>query len=250
MEKQIPKVIHYCWFGGSPLPPLALKCIESWKKFAPEYEIKEWNESNFDVNVIEYTKEAYSLKKFAFVSDYARFWILYNYGGIYFDTDVELIKCIDPIIANGPFMGCELWTTQSFVDVSPVNAGLGIGVYAKHPLYKEFLDLYQNKHFTLSQPGTPQETVVTIISNHLKNYGLIKNNSIQCCQDILIYPKDYFCPIFPTDNKLKITENTVSIHHYAASWTTKQKKTLLQWIWQKLHLPKTDLRKRFLAKNE
>ena len=103
----IPKVIHYCWFGRNPLPPLAVKCIESWKKFLPGYEIKEWNEDNFDVNIIPYIQEAYEARKYAFVSDYARFYILYHHGGIYFDTDVEVIKSIDDIIERGAFMGCE-----------------------------------------------------------------------------------------------------------------------------------------------
>ena len=103
----IPKIIHYCWFGRNPLPELAQKCIASWKKYLPDYEIKEWNEDNFDVNIIPYTAEAYAAKKYAFVSDYARFWILYKYGGIYFDTDVEVIRPIDDIIAKGNFMGCE-----------------------------------------------------------------------------------------------------------------------------------------------
>lgn len=103
----IPRTIHYCWFGRTPLPDKAKICIESWKKFMPDYEIKEWNEDNFDVNIIKYTAEAYKLKKYAFVSDYARFWILYHYGGVYFDVDVELIKPIDDILARGAFMGCE-----------------------------------------------------------------------------------------------------------------------------------------------
>ena len=103
----IPKTIHYCWFGGNPLPEMAIKCIESWKKFLPDYEIKQWDESNFDVNMIPYAAEAYKAKKYAFVSDFARFWILYNYGGLYFDTDVEVIKPMDNIIAKGPFMVCE-----------------------------------------------------------------------------------------------------------------------------------------------
>lgn len=103
----IPKIIHYCWFGRNPLPELAQKCIASWKKYLPDYEIKEWNEDNFDVNIIPYTAEAYAQKKYAFVSDYARFWILHKYGGIYFDTDVEVIRPIDDIIARGNFMGFE-----------------------------------------------------------------------------------------------------------------------------------------------
>ena len=106
-ENSIPKIIHYCWFGRSPLPELAKKCIASWRKYFPDYEIKEWNEDNFDVNSILYTSQAYQAKKYAFVSDYARFWILYMYGGLYFDTDVEVIRPMDDIIQRGPFMGCE-----------------------------------------------------------------------------------------------------------------------------------------------
>lgn len=104
----IPKIIHYCWFGRNPLPPLAQECIASWRKYLPDYEIKEWNEDNFDVNAIPYTAEAYRQKKYAFVSDYARFWIMYHYGGLYFDTDVEVIRPLDDIIAAGNFMGFEL----------------------------------------------------------------------------------------------------------------------------------------------
>lgn len=103
----IPKIIHYCWFGRNPLPELAKQCIASWKRFLPDYEIREWNEDNFDVNIIPYTAEAYKQKKYAFVNDYARFWILYRYGGIYFDTDVEVIRPLDDIIAKGNFMGVE-----------------------------------------------------------------------------------------------------------------------------------------------
>ena len=108
MKGKIPKVIHYCWFGRNPLPKMAVKCIASWRKFLPDYEIKEWNEDNFDVNIIPYTKDAYADGKYAFVSDFARFWILYRYGGVYFDTDVEVIKPMDDIIGRGPFMGLEI----------------------------------------------------------------------------------------------------------------------------------------------
>ena len=132
----IPKVIHYCWFGHNPLPESAVKCINSWRKFMPDYEIKEWNEDNFDVNAIPYTAEAYQMKKYAFVSDYARFWILYQYGGLYFDTDVELIKPIDDIVEKGPFMGIE--ETCKIIPVNLVgyplvNPGLGISVEQGYP---------------------------------------------------------------------------------------------------------------------
>ena len=137
----IPKVIHYCWFGGNPLPEMALKCIESWKKFLPDYEIKEWNEKNFDLNICEYVKEAYQAKKWAFVSDYARFWILYHEGGVYFDTDVEVIKPFEDIIENGAFMGCEVTERKKKLNTDiAVNPGLGLGAPAGLSLYKEILE--------------------------------------------------------------------------------------------------------------
>ena len=131
----IPKVIHYCWFGRNPLPESAIRCINSWKKFFPDYEIKEWNEDNFDVNIIPYTSEAYEAKKYAFVSDYARMWILYHYGGLYFDTDVEVIKNMDDIVAKGSFMGIEVEYSEG--SIMSVNPGLGLGVIPHHRIYKE-----------------------------------------------------------------------------------------------------------------
>ena len=141
----IPKIIHYCWFGGNPLSELAQKCISSWKKYFPEYEIKEWNESNFNLQCCDYVKEAYEAKKWAFVSDYARFWILYHEGGLYFDTDVEVIKPIDDIINNGAFMGCERTGNYGL----GVNPGLGIGADPGISLYKEILDDYEKSHFIM-----------------------------------------------------------------------------------------------------
>ena len=130
----IPKIIHYCWFGRNPLPDSAKKCIESWRKFFPEYEIKEWNEDNFDVHLIPYVEEAYNAKKYAFVSDYARFWILYFYGGVYFDTDVEVIRPMDDILAKGGFMGVQ---HDYFL-----NPGLGMASVAYHQIYKFILYYY------------------------------------------------------------------------------------------------------------
>ena len=140
----IPKIIHYCWFGRNPLPELAQKCIASWKKYLPDYEIKEWNEDNFDVNIIPYTAEAYAQKKYAFVSDYARFWIQHKYGGIYFDTDVEVIRPIDDIIARGNFMGFETDPNSEKGDASnaSVNPGLGLGVAPGLGVIIKLLDYY------------------------------------------------------------------------------------------------------------
>ena len=143
----IPKIIHYCWFGRNPLPTSAKKCIASWKKFLPDYEIKEWNEDNFDVNAIPYTQQAYEAKKYAFVSDYARFWVLYHYGGLYFDTDVEIVANMGEIIARGPFMGIE--QGASLEGKPMVAPGLGLGVEAGHPLYERML---QHQDLKIGRP--------------------------------------------------------------------------------------------------
>lgn len=217
----IPKIIHYCWFGRNPLPPLATKCISSWKKYLPDYEIKEWNEDNFDINAIEYTKEAYAAKKYAFVSDYARFWILHQYGGLYFDTDVEIIRPIDDIVKRGAFMGCETnGGKDSQISVAP---GLGLGFEKGNSLLKELIVFYSNMHF-LKEDGTPNLsiTIVGHTTEYLKTKGLKNTSGIQEVEGIFIYPSEYFCPINVVTDKLHVTENTRSIHHYAATWQTKK----------------------------
>lgn len=226
----IPKVIHYCWFGKNPLPPLAVKCIESWKKYLPDYEIKEWNEDNFDVNIIPYTKEAYEAKKYAFVSDYARFWILYRYGGLYFDTDVEVIKPMDKIIARGPFMGCENEVGRDGAAALAVAPGLGLGVTPGLGLYKEMLDLYATLHFVRSDGSLNQKTVVQYTTEILCRHGLENANEIQKCAGIWIYPKEYFCPLDYDTKKRFDTENTYTIHHFAASWYSSKEKLRIKII--------------------
>ena len=164
----IPKIIHYCWFGRGLLPELAQKCIASWKKYLPDYEIKEWNEDNFDVNIIPYTAEAYARKKYAFVSDYARFWVLYKYGGIYFDTDVEVIKSFDEIVTKGNFMGFELDPNgeNSPKKYAPryafsVNPGVGLGMAKGHSFVKKMLDYYATLHFDTNELNPWYQTIVS-----------------------------------------------------------------------------------------
>lgn len=215
--KNIPKVIHYCWFGGNPLPPLALKCIESWKKYFPDYEIKEWNESNFDVNVIPYTKQAYAAKKYAFVSDYARLWILNEFGGVYFDTDVEATKSFKDIISNGAFMGLESCEDGGFAP----NPGLGIACSPSIGIYEDLIESYNTDNF-ISQEGKQNlSTIVIRTTDIMKKYGFIDENKIQVVGGITIYPTDYFCPKDFVTGKLTMTKNTHSIHWYDASWQPK-----------------------------
>lgn len=217
----IPKTIHYCWFGHNPLPPLAVKCIESWRKFLPDYEIKEWNEENFDINIIPYTAEAYKAKKYAFVSDYARFWILYHYGGLYFDTDVEVIRPMDDIIERGPFMGCESDANQSLG--LGVNPGLGLGVTPGLGLYQELLNYYEKLHY-LSSDGNiiEQQTIVHHTTKLLRQHGLSEVSGIQQVAGIYIYPYEYFNPTNLVTHRQHITSNTRTIHWYAATWRNKR----------------------------
>jgi len=193
----------------------------------PDYEIKEWNEDNFDVNSIPYIAEAYEAKKFAFVSDYARFWILYHYGGVYFDTDVEVIKPIDDILARGPFMGIEDIYPKS--DPYPlINPGVGIGVEAGHPFYKKMLDYYAGVHFLDDNGQMDQETVVRRTTRLLVEEGLQPRHEMQQVAGMWIYPKEYFNPLDDLTGKLVKTENTRSIHWYARTWQNRH--PLKQWL--------------------
>lgn len=225
----IPKVIHYCWFGGNPLSKDVEKCIASWRKYCPDYEIKQWNESNFDLNCCDYVKEAYQAKKWAFVSDYARFWILYHYGGLYFDTDVEVIKPMDDLIEKGSFMGEETGLPDN---KSECNPGLGLAAAPGLGLYKEILDYYSTQHFLNPDGSTNLLTVVERTTEILKLHGFKGDGSIEEVDGVLIYPPDYFCPMNYRTGKIKITKNTRSIHHYSATWQSSydQFKTKLQHV--------------------
>lgn len=225
MNDDIPKIIHYCWFGKNPLPELAQKCIASWKKFFPDYEIKEWNEENYDVKKIPYTAQAYEARKFAFVSDYARFDILYTYGGIYFDTDVEVIKPFDEILKRGAFAGVE-----RAGDAGSLNAGLGLASPAASPVYKEILDSYKESSFLRKDDSMDLTTVVERVSNIFKKHGLKDVNEPQKVAGVTVYPVEYFCPKNYTTGELKITDKTVSIHWYDASWVDEWNKKFITYI--------------------
>ena len=213
----IPKKIHYCWFGRNPLPDSAKKCIASWRKFLPEYEIIEWNEDNFDVNSIPYTAQAYEAKKYAFVSDYARFKILYEHGGLYFDTDVEVIRPMDDIIANGPFMGFEIDPNKNCPN-GAVAPGLGLGAVAGMVIYGQIIKAYDGFRFIDENGNLNQTTVVSYTTDILKRAGLSAQPGIQTFSGLTVYPKDYFNPFDDNTGRLKITNQTRSIHWYSKTW--------------------------------
>lgn len=207
----IPKVIHYCWFGRGQMPDLAIKCIESWKKYLPDYELKLWNEDTFDLNMNRYAKEAYESRKFAFVTDYVRLYALYNEGGIYMDTDVEVLKSLDDLLVLPAFSGYESNKVSLFPTGLMASQKGGIWV-------KEQLDYYDNVHF-LKEDGTYDMTPNTrIISDIMINNGFILDGKYKVYKNNMhAFPKDYFCPKTST-GVLKLTKNTYCIHHFAGSW--------------------------------
>ena len=222
----IPKRIHYCWFGKAPLTKEAQKCINSWKKFMPDYEIIKWDESNFNINFCTYVQQAYQLKKWAFVSDVARFHILYTQGGIYFDTDVELIKSLEPIINNGGYIGLEkkepIVSTISLE--LPANPGLGMAAPPGLELFKEILHYYKTESFLDKQGNFSGKTVVHITTETLIKHGLSNTKFPQFIDGLFIYPDDYFCPLDRNTGILNITNNTYSIHWFSASWLSNNSK--------------------------
>jgi hypothetical protein len=215
----IPKTIHYCWFGDNPKSELIKKCIESWKEFAPDFDIVEWNETNFDISKYKYAKQAYEKKNYAFVSDVARFDVLNTYGGIYLDTDVELIKPIERLLNNNLFMGYD--------QKGLIATGLIMGSEPKKEMLEEILEYYSKKSFLL-QNGLPDNTtVVTIVSDILKGNGFILNGDYyEDPSTLTLYPSELFDPFDYENDRMKITDSTISIHHYAASWKSENDKRI------------------------
>ena len=214
----IPKVIHYCWFGGNPLPPLAKKCIASWKKFCPDYEIICHDESLFDVSQNRYAREAYDAKKWAFVSDYARLKILYDHGGIYLDTDVELLKPLDDLLEEG-FLG--------FDDNGVIATGLGFACEAGNPLIGALLADYEEIPFLLPDGKFDLTPCPDRNAKVLRAMGLDTSVQSQVFCGIRLYPEEYFCPMKYVSGKLRVTENTYSIHYFSASWISPAAKRTL-----------------------
>jgi len=204
----IPKIIHYIWVGGKPLPKFAEKCIESWKKYCPDYEIKRWDESNLDIEKYKFVKDAYEAKKYAFASDVLRCEILYNYGGIYLDVDVELIKALDDLLKNKSFGGIE-----SSLSIAP---GLIWACEKGDKNIEDILKIYEKIDFKIENVNSL--IIGDIFTEYFMKKGFVKENKTQDLGDAVIYASEYFSPINTITNKKKITKNTYSIHWYNASW--------------------------------
>ena len=205
---QIDKLIHYCWFGNSEIPEHLQKCIDSWKHYCPDYKLVRWDESNYDISKNKYMKDAYDAKMWGFVSDYARLDVIYNYGGFYLDTDVELIKTLDGLRGNSMYCGFE---NNHFV-----SFGIGYGAIRGHRIIKKILDVYDKLLFDISH-GLPIPCPV-YQSGVLSDEGVKMNNMFQQFDDFTVYPSEVLAPFGPHRIGSGITKNTVSIHHYDASW--------------------------------
>lgn len=212
----IPKILHACWFGGKPLPNDVLSNLETWEKYNPDYEIKIWNEKNFNVSENSYAKEAYDNKKFAFVTDYVRLKVLYEYGGIYMDTDVEVLKSFDNLLSLPAFSGFE----------GPNRIPTGTMGAEKHNKWiRLLLDYYDDRHFVLEDGNLDLTTnVKTITDITVANYPIILNNTMQSFDDFVMFPFDYLCAKDLVDGVVKKTKNTYTVHHFAGSWTSPKKR--------------------------
>ena len=211
----IPKIIHYIWFGKNQLPEDAVKCIKSWKKYCPDYKIIEWNEDNFDISMCPYIEEAYKAKKWAFVSDYVRLQVLFQYGGIYMDTDVEVIKPLDRFLSLKAFSGFE---TKSTVPTGIIACEKG------HPFVGELIKEYDGLHFIDKDGNYDLTTNVTRITKKCIKNGLILNNTKQEISGFTFFPNDYFCPLSHETGSLNKTANTYTIHWFAGSWKQPSEK--------------------------
>ena len=205
----IPKKIHYCWFGGAPLPAQAEKCIASWRKFCPDFELIRWDESNFDLNENSYVRYCYDNKKWAFLSDFVRLAVICQHGGVYFDTDVELLKPLDPLLGYGAF--------YSFENADTVNTGQGFGAEAGHPtvaaMAAEYDQLCPDEQGNFALAACPALNTRALLA-----LGLRPDGSKQTVAGAVILPVDYMNPYDEPTGRLKKTENTLSIHWYSKSW--------------------------------
>lgn len=218
----IPKIIHYCWFGRGEKPKLTQKCIASWKKHCPDFEIIEWNEDNFDVNMNGYTRMCYRQKKYAFLSDYARLRVVSEHGGVYFDTDVELLRPIEHLMNCDAFFGFE---TPEFI-----ASGLGFGSIPHGTAIESMLSEYDT--YLDGEHGTAGCPILN--TSALVKLGLKRDGSFQDLSGTIALPVDYLNPYESNTGRLNKTANTVSIHWYSASWMSR-KQLMRQRITRPLH---------------
>lgn len=216
-EQQIPKILHYFWFGGKELPALEQQCVKSWREKCPDYQIQRWDESNYDVSKNRYMKQAYEAGKWGFVPDYARLDVIYQYGGIYLDTDVEVIKSFDSLLNLSAFAGFE--------SRHLVAMGLGFGAGKGHPFLKRLMEDYEEREFLKGKNIYDLTASPFIQTETFRKYGLKTDNKIQKVMDVTVLPAECLNPDYHMITH--ITENTFSIHHYSGSWTSEKNRESL-----------------------
>jgi len=212
----IPKIIHYCWFGGNPLPELAVRCIASWKKYLPDYQIVEWNEQNFPISDFIFAKEALESRKFAFISDVCRLYALKQQGGIYMDTDVEVLKPLDIFLEKEAFSGFE----NDEVVPTGIMASVKEGKWVT-----ELLEYYNNRSFYTPDGSPDMKSNTLIITEMMVKKGFVMNNTFQEIPGyVAFYTNDYFCPKSYKTGLIELTDNSYCIHHFAQSWLSPKEK--------------------------
>ncbi len=216
----LPKKIHYCWFGNGEKSELAKRCIASWQMYCPDCEIIEWNETNYDIAKNRYMHEAYQAKRWSFVSDYARLDIVYEHGGIYLDTDVELVRPVDELLDGDGFIGFEIPVDTSYT----VNTGQGFGAKPRDAVIGTMLNAYDDLRFIQEDNTHNLQPCPYYNTKALTEMGLRLDNTMQWIGDMTVYPTEYFCPANWKTKKCHITPNTYSIHHFNASWLTDAEK--------------------------
>jgi len=227
---KIPKLIHYCWFGKNPLPDQYKEWMKSWKKYCPEYEIVEWNESNYDISKNNYMKQAYDAKKWGFVPDYARLDIVYQHGGIYLDTDVELINRLDKLLYQDAFCGFQYW----FGGEIQINFGLGFGAVKGFPMLKTLKDQYNGLDFIDKNGNINLIASPTYQSEVLREKGFKMNGEFQCIDGLTVYPPTVLCGIIGGTDWNIITDHTISLHHFDGSWLDEDVKQQQRLIREKI----------------
>ena len=215
---KIPKTIHYCWFGKTEIPQKLKEYMESWKKYCPDYEIIRWDESNYDISKNKYMKEAYESKKWGFVPDYARIDIVYQYGGIYLDTDVEIVKSFDDLLFTSSFMG--------YTDQHDVALGLGFGAEKGNPLLGDMRNYYEDKRFIKLDGGLDLRMCIEYQLPVLKKWGFQLDGIQEIIEGNAIYPREVFNPLGRFGVNALFTENTHSIHHAEISWESEENRRL------------------------
>lgn len=247
----IPKIIHYCWFGRGEMPKIIKKCMKSWKKYCPDWQIVRWDEDSFDINSTLWTKQAYEAKKYAFVADYVRLKALSEMGGVYMDTDQELIKPLDPFMDKEMFVG--------FMSDINISAGV-IGSEPKHSVVMQMLDYYRNRSFVKENGEVDLKPNTKWMTDIMVERGLVINDEYQVLDGVHVYPRTYFCPTSCVSIEDYRSKDTVSLHHWAMTWRPEKEKKHFKKIkrhqrkWYKAavwlrYLPNRAVRKVFGDKN-